>query len=254
MIVPGIIKKVLNGTVALWGIGAIVMAWELGVRASNLNPIVMPRPSSIVLDILYHSDVYVTGSLQTSLLAVAGLIIGMFIGTVLAVFAWLSRVLSGLLTPVAIIFASVPVVAMIPILARIFGYDMRTVLAIVAIISFFPAFVFTTAGLRSLPAGSNDLFSVLGVGTYRRLYFLALPSAIPEWAVALRLVAANAILAAIVAEFLMGTSGLGHIFAEARSSLNMVRALGASAVAAAISVLAFLVASAVERWAQAAWR
>ncbi|MEQ8376531.1 MAG: ABC transporter permease subunit [Roseibium aggregatum] len=121
-------------------------------------------------------------------------------------------------------------------------------------VTFFPTFVFTTAGLRSLPAGSDDLFQVLGVGTFRRLWFLALPSAIPEWSIALRLSAANAILAAIVAEFLMGTSGLGYMFAEARSSLNMVTALGASAVAAAISVAAFLAASAIERWAQTSWR
>lgn len=239
---------------AFWGIAAIVVAWEVSVRAADLNPIVMPKPSSILLDILYHADVYLVGALQTSVFAVAGLFLGMLIGTLLSILAWLSRFLNGLLTPVAIILASVPVVAMIPILARIFGYDIKTVVVIVAIISFFPAFVFTNSGLRSLPAGSDDLFTVLGVGTFRRLFYLALPSAIPEWTVALRLVAANAILSAIVAEFLMGTSGLGHIFAEARASLDMVSALGASAVAAVISIFAFLGASAVERWAQRVWK
>lgn len=247
-------KKIATETIGLWGVISIVLAWEIMVRLSGVNPIVMPKPSSILLDIFNNPGLYALSAFQTTIFAAAGLLVGVFVGTSLSVLSWLSRVLSGLLTPVAIIFASIPVVALIPVLARIFGYDMRTVLAIVAIISFFPAFVFTTAGLRSLPPGSDDLFAVLGVRTLRRLWFLALPSAIPEWSIALRLAAANAILAAIVAEFLMGTSGLGYMFGEARSSLNMVRALGASAVAATISVAAFLAASAFERWAQSSWR
>jgi len=247
-------RNIATETLGLWGVIFIVLAWEIIVRFSGVNPIVMPKPSSILMDIFSNPGVYALSAFQTTIFAVAGLLVGVLVGTTLAILSWLSRVLSGLLTPVAIIFASVPVVALIPVLARIFGYDMRTVLAIVAIISFFPAFVFTTAGLRSLPAGSDDLFTVLGVGALRRLWFLALPSAIPEWSIALRLAAANAILAAIVAEFLMGTSGLGYMFGEARSSLNMVRALGASAIASAISVTAFLAASRFEKWAQVSWR
>ncbi len=138
-------------------------------------------------------------------------------------------------------------------MVRIFGYDARTVLAIVVIIAFFPAFVFTTAGLRALPPGSADLFHVLGAGTFGRLRLLALPAAIPEWAVVFRLAAANAILVAMVAEFLMGTSGLGHLFHAARTDLAMERALGASAIATVISVPAFLGASRIERAARAGW-
>jgi hypothetical protein len=63
-------------------------------------------------------------------------------------------------------------VALIPILARLLGYNLKTELAIVAIISFFPSFVFTAAGLRALPAGSTDLFQANGASTWHRLAFL----------------------------------------------------------------------------------
>ena len=81
------------------------------------------------------------------------------------------------------------------------------------IITFFPSFVFTTAGLRDLPHGSQDLFSVLGASRRATLRRLALPAAVPNMAIALRLAAAHAILAAMIAEFLMGTTGLGYLFA-----------------------------------------
>ena len=51
------------------------------------------------------------------------------------------------------LFSSVPVVALIPVIARLLGYDTSTVLAIVVIITFFPSFVFASSGLRSAAAG-----------------------------------------------------------------------------------------------------
>nr|WP_305123165.1 ABC transporter permease subunit [Roseomonas sp. GC11] len=177
----------------------------------------------------------------------------MALGTGMAVLTWLSRLLGGLLTPLGLVFASVPVVALIPVLARLFGYDTRTVLAIVSIISFFPSFVFTGSGLRALPPGSDDLFRVLGASRWARLRLLAGPAALPDWTVALRLAGANAILAAMLAEFLMGSGGLGEIFHAARADLDMNRALGASAIATVVSVLCFLGASRLEQAARRRW-
>lgn len=236
-----------------WIVVAMLIAWEAVVSISAINSIVMVSPSSIVRQILNNPHAFGEATLRTVLLATIGLIVGMTVGTLLAVATWLSRFVFGLLTPISIIFASVPVVAIIPILARLFGYETGTVLAIVAIISFFPAFVFTTSGLRNLPAGSDDVFRVLGVGKVRRLIYLALPSAVPEWAIALRLGAANAVLSAIVAEFLMGTGGLGYVFNVARGELDLSQALGASAIAAMISIACFSAATALERRARARW-
>lgn len=236
-----------------WIVLAMLITWEAVVSIYAINSIVMVSPSSIVKEILNHPHEFGVATLRTVLLATAGLALGMTIGTMLAMATWLSRFVSGLLTPISIIFASVPVVAIIPILARLFGYETGTVLAIVAIISFFPAFVFTLSGLRSLPPGSDDLFRVLGVGKLKRLYYLALPSAVPQWAIALRLAAANAVLSAIVAEFLMGTGGLGYVFNVARGDLDMSHALGASAIAAMISIACFFAATALERKLSARW-
>jgi len=237
-----------------WGVLALLVAWQLWVSISGLNSIVMPSPMDVLRDVAAVPGLYLANAGQTVLLAAVGLVLGMALGTGLAVLTWFSRILAGLLTPLSLVFASVPVVALIPVLARIFGYDIRTVLAIVVIISFFPAFVFTGAGLQALPAGSADLFRVLGASRLTRLRLLALPAAVPGWAVALRLAAANSILAAMVAEFLMGTSGLGQLFATARSDLDMGRALGASLVATLVSVACFLAASRAEAAARRHWR
>src|SRR5436305_1406129 len=81
---------------------------------------------------------------------------------------------------------------------------------------------------------------VLAAGTPARLCRLALPAAVPSWAVALRVACGHAVLAAMVAEYLMGTAGLGYLFAQTRSDFNMERAFGATVLATLVSVTFFL--------------
>ncbi|HEY6980242.1 ABC transporter permease [Reyranella sp.] len=233
-----------------WGVVLLLCAWQLWVVISRFNVIVMPTPTAVLRDLLSHPDVYLDNVGVTLAVAAFGLVAGMAVGTGLAVAAWFSAITAGLLNPITVLFSSVPVVALIPVIARLLGYDTSTVLAIVVIITFFPSFVFASSGLRSAPPGSEDLFRVLGASRLDLLRHLALPAAMPNLAIAFRLASAHAILAAMVAEFLMGTSGLGYLFAKTKSDFQTEQAFGASAVATAISAAAFLLAGRVERWAR----
>jgi ABC-type nitrate/sulfonate/bicarbonate transport system permease component len=230
-----------------WGVFLLLVAWQLWVIANSFNPIVMPTPTAVLGDLVTHPDVYLRNVGITLAVAAFGLVAGMLVGTGLAVAAWFSPVAAGLLNPLTVLFSSVPVVALIPVIARLLGYDTSTVLAIVVIITFFPSFVFASSGLRSPPPGAEDLFRVLGASRLSVLWRLALPAAMPNLAIAFKLAAAHAILAAMVAEFLMGTSGLGYLFAKTKSDFQTEQAFGASAVATVISATAFLLAGWVER-------
>ncbi len=230
-----------------WGVLLILIAWEFWVAINHFNPIVMPTPTAVVGDLVANTNVYLSNVGITLGVAVFGLVMGMLVGTALAVAAWFSPVASGLLNPLTVLFSSVPVVALIPVIARLLGYDISTVLAIVVIITFFPSFVFASSGLRQPPAGAEDLFRVLGASRLDLLLRLALPSAMPNLAIAFKLAAAHAILAAMIAEFLMGTTGLGYLFAETKAEFRTEQAFGASAVATIISAGAFLAAGWVEK-------
>jgi NitT/TauT family transport system permease protein len=230
-----------------WAVAAIIVAWQAWVSLSGFNAIVLPQPGSVVADVVGHLAVYAAGGGVTLFVAASGLACGLAIGTLVAILAWSTPILSGMLTPLGLVFSSVPVVTLIPILARLLGYDIRTEIAVVAILSFFPSFVFTAAGLRALPQGSADLFAVLGARRWTRLRLLALPAALPHWMVALRIAAPQAVLAAMLAEFLMGTSGLGYMFIDAKARFDMDRVLGTSLVATVASILCFMVAARLER-------
>ena len=230
-----------------WGVLLVLVAWQLWVVIGRFNVIVMPTPLAVVDDLLTHPGVYLANVGITLAVALFGLVAGMAVGTGLAIAAWFSPIAAGLLNPLTVLFSSVPVVALIPVIARLLGYDSSTVLAIVVIITFFPSFVFASSGLRAPPPGSEDLFRVLGASRLDLLRRLALPAAMPNLAIAFKLASAHAILAAMVAEFLMGTTGLGYLFAKTKSDFQMEQAFGASAVATIISATAFLAAGWVEK-------
>ncbi len=230
-----------------WGVLLLLAAWQAWVAVSRFNVIVMPTPLAVLRDLWLHPEVYIGNVGITLAVAVFGLVAGMLVGTALAIAAWFSPLASGLLNPLTVLFSSVPVVALIPVIARLLGYDTSTVLAIVVIITFFPSFVFASAGLRALPPGTEDLLRVLGAGRLGLLRRLALPAAMPNLAIAFKLASAHAILAAMVAEFLMGTTGLGYLFARTKMEFNTEQAFGASLVATVISAAAFLGAGWVEK-------
>ncbi|MFT6763606.1 MAG: ABC-type nitrate/sulfonate/bicarbonate transport system permease component [Candidatus Aldehydirespiratoraceae bacterium] len=236
-----------------WGVIVIVGGWHTYITVLDINRMVMPSPSSVFVELTTNPGRYVEPSVSTLTVAIFGLVGGMTMGATFASLSWFARALNGLLTPVAVILRSVPIVAMVPVLARVFGYEQRTILLITIAISFFPTFVFVSSGLRSTPAGSDDLFAVLGARRITLFTRLAFPSAVPNALVAFRLSAADCILAALVAEFLMGTRGLGHVFQDTIGDLDMLTAWTAAIIATIFSVTLFLLTRRLERAGQRRW-
>ena len=93
---------------------------------------------------------------------------------------------------------------------------------------------------------SHDVLFVLHASRWQNLRLLALPAALPALATALRVGATFSVLVALLAEYLMQTGGLGTLFAVTMQQFHLARALGASALAMALSVLLFEATHAIE--------
>jgi NitT/TauT family transport system permease protein len=235
------------GIVHLWPIALLLIAWDLWVVLNGYTSTVAPRPWFVVADVSAGFGDYLPSIVYTLGMALGGLVGGTLIGFAGAILVWWSAALSGVVTPTALIIRSVPITAMIPIIARIVGYGDPAVLTSTTLICFFPAFVFTLSGLASIPDAGRDLFAVLGADKLQLLSRLGVMFALPNLMVSVRITAPTAVLAAMLAEFLMGTNGLGALFSESRSYMDMERAWGTAVVATVVSVLVFLGARALER-------
>jgi ABC-type nitrate/sulfonate/bicarbonate transport system permease component len=231
----------------LWPVLLLLLLWQIWVSAAGYSSIVLVPPGAVLSDLLRFPAVYAVPALHTLTFALAGLALGMATGVLLALAAWYSEPLAGVTTPLALLLSATPVVCLIPLIARIFGYDSRTELIAIAIMSFFPSFVYCSTGLRQLPAMSRDVMLVLHASRWQSMHLLALPAALPALAAALRVGATLSVLVALLAEYLMQTGGLGALFAVTLQQFHLARALGASALAMALSIVLFEVTGALEQ-------
>ena len=231
----------------LWSLALLIVLWELYVRAHGFNVIVLPDPLAVAKAILADWPTYLENLAMTMRAAVAGLLLGALLGTVVAIIAWSSKLASGIVAPMAISVRSIPFIVFIPILARLMGYDVTMEIVVITLLSFFPSFVLVSSGLGGLPQASADLCRVFGANRWRTLVLIALPAALPKLFTSIRLSASRAVLGAMVAEFLTGLDGLGRLFLLARGELEAERALAAAVVAAVAALLLFHLAEWAER-------
>ena len=247
------LRSVGRSALKLWPFVLVIVLWQAWVSLGDVQRIVAPAPMEVARDIWSAPGTYLTNAAITIAYSIAGLILGLAVGTIIAMLCWFSSLLRGLLTPGSILLQSVPLIAIVPIMAVILGFEPKTVVGIAALLTFFPTFVFVTSGLRVTPSGSEDLFRVLGSSRGTMLRRLAFPSAVPNLLTAVRLCASIVIIAAIIGESLMGLDGLGRLFSQSFQLFDTPRAWGASMFIVVLSVAAYSISSALERRIRRSW-
>ena len=233
--------------VRLWPFALVVVAWQAWIVLQGIDRTVAPTPVSVFTYLLSQPASYAVDAWQTLRLAGTGLTLGILAGVLGATLAWASPLLGGLVSPAALLMRTVPIMAMIPVIARILGYGPPTIIAIASLISFFPAFVFVRSGLQAVPPGATDLLAVLGARRWAAFRYLAAPAALPHLLIALRISAVTCIIGALVAEWLLGTKGLGLRLALSQFNLETRDTWAAASVAVAMSLALFALASYLER-------
>jgi len=232
-----------------WCVLLLVALWYVTTAIGLIKPQVIPPPGAVIAALGVDPLGFVLPTLRTLGTAAVGLVLGVSVGYAMAALTWLTPTMNGMLLPLALILRSVPFVALVPVLARLFGYGVGSTLVICSLVCFFPTFVLVSSGLRDIPANSDDLFRVLGAGRRERFRQLAVPASIPSLGTAIRISSGTSILAALVAEFIMGTDGLARVLINALGLLQVDKVWAASLIAIVLSVTAFIIAS----WNENRW-
>lgn len=248
-------RRGLRGAASVAGVllaeaGALLVLlalWQLWIWAGDVDALVMPSPAAVLGDIFGNPGAYLPETMTTLRAALSGLLFGLVLGVALAILSWWSTILRGLITPPVMLVRSVPMMAMIPIFARIVGYNGWTVVVVSTLVAYFPAYILTLSGLSSAGAASRDLFTVLGSRRREVLRHLALPAAIPSALTALRLASVACVVGALIAEYVASTNGLGYLFIRTRLDYQIDRSWGVALTATLLSVVMFGIASSIER-------
>ncbi len=182
-----------------------------------------------------------------------GFLTGVAAAVAVAIAFTLSRPFERAVMPIALALRSVPIVAMVPLLAYIFGRELVGSLVIVSIIVWFPALVLVTNGLRSVRPESLDLLRAYDAGPVTQLFKVRLPSAIPSLLASAKVCAPLAILGSLLNGWLSTGTGLGALMSLSTITAEYVKLWAAVVVVTVVSVLFAAVVSSLEQVAYARW-
>jgi sulfonate transport system permease protein len=234
-----------------WGVPlAILLAWEAASASGWLSSRVLPEPRAVLLAAgsllasgeLAHHALVSTGRALAGLAlgGSAGLLLGLLCGS----FRWAETLLDSSLQ----MLRNIPALALIPLVILWFGIDEGAKLFLVSVGVFFPIYLNTFHGIRSVDAGLIEMARSYGLSGWQLYRQVILPGALPSILVGLRFSLGLMWVLLIVAETISAQAGIGYLTMNAREFLQTDVVLVGIILYALLGKLADWVARGLERW------
>jgi len=207
---------------------AILILWEVAVAMKWINDFLIPRPTAVFVSI---KELYVTkGTIYrhfwiTSVETAIGFALAAAIGISLAVASALNETFRRYIAPYAVVLNVTPALALSPILIAWFGFGLGSKVALATLISLFPIFVNTLAGLTQQDAEREELFRSLGASPMQRFWKMQVPAALPLTFAGLKIGITLALIGSVVAEFEQAVEGVGVLMQRFSYRLDMASAI-----------------------------
>ncbi len=185
----------------------LLVIWQQAVSWFQLPKILLPSPLQVAQSGWEQRWTLLQGMCTTGLAALVAFAVCGVVGLLVAISFSMSNWIRRAFFPYVIFLQTVPIVAIAPLLIIWSGNNFRTIVLVAAIIGLFPVISNTTNSLIYVPRLQQDLFRVYGATNWLTLWKLRIPSAIPSWALGMRISSGLVVIGAIVGEFFVGTGG-----------------------------------------------
>jgi NitT/TauT family transport system permease protein len=195
--------------------------WEVA-SGPVLDQFFVSKPSAIAVALwgmltrealLYHLRF-------TVIEALSGYAIGAGAGLVLGFLLARWDALYRIVEPFVVAFYGIPRIALAPLFILWFGIGIASKIAVAAIMVFFIIFINTIAGIRSAPPQFLQIARVMGASEWDLVRKVVFPAATPFIIAALQITVPQAMIGAIVGEFISSNRGVGHLINRAAGFLD----------------------------------
>jgi sulfonate transport system permease protein len=245
-----LIFRRIGAAIAPWLVPiAILLLWEYATRAGVLSTRVLPEPLAVVKSawaLIQSGDMWANVKVS-AWRALLGLAIGGGVGLVLGLWTGLFRPFEIALDSTVQMIRNIPALAMIPLVILWFGIEEEAKIFLVALGVFFPVYVNTFHGIRSVDANLIEMarsYGLKGFALYRDVIF---PGALPSILVGVRFALGLMWVMLIVAETISAQSGIGYMTMNAREFLQTDVVVVGILLYAVLGKLADVLAKGIER-------
>lgn len=229
---------------------ALLLIWQWASQTGWLSSRVLPSPVSVFWaawqlgqsgELWKHVQVSATRALT-------GLLIGGGLGLVLGLLTGSVRWLEALLDSTLQMVRNIPALALIPLVILWFGIDETAKIFLIAVAVFFPIYINTFHGIRSVDVGLIEMGRSYGLSAWGLYRHIILPGALSSILVGLRFSLGLMWVILIVAETISAQAGIGYLTMNAREFLQTDVVLVGILLYALLGKLADLLAKGMEAY------
>lgn len=197
----------------------IIFIWELFGIFGSVTETLLPRPSTILHKFI---ELSITGELLHHFLvslrrALSGFVVGGFLALVAGTFVGFFHKGEQVLDPTVQMLRTIPTLAVLPLFILWFGFGELSKTLLIAKAAFFPIYVNTFLGIRSVDSKILDVAKVLEFSKWKQITKVIIPSAMPNILLGIRLSLGAAWVALVGAELMGSSEGIGYMIVDART-------------------------------------
>ncbi|MCC8023297.1 MAG: ABC transporter permease [Clostridiales bacterium] len=228
-------------------LAAILIVWQLICSLGLVPSYMLPSPADVGRALAENFGTLMGHARTTLAEAFAGLFLAIVLAAVIAVamdrFAFLYRAAY----PVMVVTQTIPTVAIAPLLVSGMGYGPEPQSARVVIACVVPIAVALRDGLKQADADTITLMRAMGASRRQIFWHVKLPASVSGLFSGLKIAVSYSIVAAVVAEWLGGTNGLGVYMTRVRKTYAFDKMFAVIFVIVCISLLLLFLVRVLER-------
>src|ERR1700691_2478326 len=229
---------------------ALLVAWQWASSTGLLSSRFLPAPRDVLSAFVKLS---ISGELWShvrisTLRALSGFAVGGGLGLELGLLTGSLRWAVTLFDTTLQMIRNIPALALIPLVSFWFGIDEMAKLFLVSLGVFFPIYINTFHGIRSVDRGLLEMGKTYGLSGWRLYREIILPGALPSILVGVRFSLGLMWVILIVAETISARSGIGYMTMNAREFMQTDVMVVGILLYAILGKLADLLAKGLERY------
>ncbi|MEM7463283.1 MAG: ABC transporter permease [Pseudomonadota bacterium] len=204
--------------------------WELAVRLSGVNALLMPAPSAVLVRLFEMMgpgkgatpDFLLLRHIGMTLFALlAGFVLAAMVSSAIGLIMGMNRTVYAWLNPIISMFMVIPNIAFVPVIILWMGLGINTVIVVVVTGSCFPIIYTAAAGVQSVPQRMIWAAQTAGASRWQILTTVLLGATMPYLIAGHKLALGRAWRAVIAGEIFASTAyGVGFMIFDARTFLD----------------------------------
>ena len=229
-------------------VGVFIAIWWIYVAVKHVPAYILPSPPKVwnSLEKMFVKGTVYPHLWTTTYEVILGFVIGAFLGIVLGYIFIKVDALKTMLMPYLIFLQTAPKIALVPLFVIWFGIGLVSKVVLIISMVLFPVLSGMMLGLESIPPDVRNLMKILKASKWQIFSQVAMQYSLPALFASMKVGIVQAVIGAIVAEWMSGRQGLGYILTYASSTYDTPMLLAGIIVTIILGIATYQVISVLE--------